>query len=496
MIDPGAGPASMRSPGLPAPPDVAFRELTASDEDRVLVRRFYDEVYTAEFPDPDERESLANIERYLELKQAGWYGDNAYHVVVVECGEGIAGGAIADYLADPNAGAIEFLVVSPAWRGHGLGRRLLDHTEASIAADARRAGRPQADWIVAEINDPFRIDLAADNLDPFVRARIWGEWGYRKLDFPYVQPALSEDQQPVHHLLLAVKPLTGDYQDRLPSAGVLDTLREYMRWAMRIPEPKVNPEYGAMAAHLATRPHVPSIPLERYVGRDDSIPLVIDEVVGEGPDLDGVLAVYADAFPPGATALPASALRRAVATRLARTDAAHHHLWALREAPGAAVAGMTSFFSGPGAGFGGYVALGDPLRGRGRLRSVVARIEEQMRRDRTGARGWLIECEPASQALRVFGHVGFREIALDYRQPPLPGQPGGGGGDSPRLSLAYKEFGATYEAPALTRDELSAALRWVFRVVYDVAEPERSPWLRDVDAQMKAWPSDGVEWLS
>jgi GNAT superfamily N-acetyltransferase len=481
------------SSGGPAEPTVAFRELTASDDDRSLLRRFYETVYAPEFPDPEEKESLANIERYLELKQSGWYGDNAYHVVVVKTGSGIVGGAIADYLAEPNAGVIEFLVVAPEWRGRGLGRRLLDRTESWLAADAQRAGRPHPDWIVAEINDPFRVDLAADNLDPFLRARVWGGWGYRRLDLPYVQPGLSESQRPVHHLLLAVKPLAREYRDSLPAGRVLDTLRAYLRWAMRIPEPEANAEYRAMAAHLATRADVPAIPLERYVGLDPSASLSIDEVVAAGPDLDGALAVYADAFPPGATALDVPALRQAVLHRAARPLAGRHHLWALRTAPTAAVAGMASFFSLPGVGFGGYLALSSALRGRGLVRSVVARIEEQMRRDDTGARGWLIECEPASQALRVFGHLGFKEIALDYRQPPLPGRPGGEA-DSPRLRLAYKEFGAVYRVPDLTRDELRAALRWVFRIVYDIAAPERSPWFLALDAQIAAWPREGVEW--
>jgi GNAT superfamily N-acetyltransferase len=200
--------------GVAAVSALCFCDLTDSRADRALLRRFYDDVYTPEFPDPDEKESLANIERHLELKAEGWYGDNAYHVVVVESGGAIVAGAIADYLVEPNAGAMEFLVVTPSSRGQGLGRRLLDWTEALIAADAQRAGRPGPDFIVAEINDPFRVDLAADNLDPFLRARVWGGWGYRKLDFPYVQPALSEAQRPVHHLMLAVKPLADAYAGR------------------------------------------------------------------------------------------------------------------------------------------------------------------------------------------------------------------------------------------------------------------------------------------
>src|SRR5438552_3820816 len=116
---------------------LVIHDLTASDEDRALLRRFHDELYAPEFPDPDEKESLGNIERCVELKSTGWYEANGYHVLVVESGGQLIGGAIADYLAEPNAGGVEFLVISPAWRGGGLGRQLLDRAAALIRLDAQ-----------------------------------------------------------------------------------------------------------------------------------------------------------------------------------------------------------------------------------------------------------------------------------------------------------------------------------------------------------------------
>ena len=465
-----------------------FRELTAAPADRDVLRRFHRGVYGAEFPDPDERESLANIERYLELKTAGWYGDNNYHVLIVESEGEIAGGAIADFLAEPNAGVIEFLVVAPGWRRAGLGRRLLDRTEEAICLDARRIGRPAPAWIVAEINDPFRIDLGADSLDPFLRARIWGQWGFRKLDFPYVQPALSETQRPVHHLLLAVKFVGERGDDAVPSPALLATLRSYLRWAMRIENADANTEYRAMRDDLARVASVPSIPLDRYVDGEPRASLAVDEVVGRGADLDAVITVYTRAFPSHVTTLEPSVLRDAVGRTL---DGGRYHLWAIREARGAPVTGMASFFSLPSIGFGGYIAFDERLRGRGRLRAVVARIEQAMCRDATGARGWLIECEPGSHALQVFSHLGFREIVLEYRQPPLPGQPSAG---APTLALAYKEFGVTARAPALTRTQLRAAMRAILRAVYRVSDPEHSPFLGALDAEMRQWPAEDVPW--
>jgi GNAT superfamily N-acetyltransferase len=193
----------------PAPSDApSLRELSDSDADAVALRSFYDSVYVREFPDPNERESLANIETYLRVrKPEGWYGKNNYHIVVAELAGRTAALCVADYLADANVGIIEFLVVVPEARGRGLGRQMLNYIESLLIADAQRAKSTYPRGIVAEMNDPFRAAPLDDNMDPFDRAMLWHGWGFRLLDMPYVQPPLSEAQGPVECLVLIAKPL-------------------------------------------------------------------------------------------------------------------------------------------------------------------------------------------------------------------------------------------------------------------------------------------------
>jgi GNAT superfamily N-acetyltransferase len=114
---------------------VEMRELAAGNGD--LLETFYTEVYEREFPDPDERESLANIARYLALREEGWYGRNNYHVVLACRGDTVLGGCILDYFAEPNAGVIEFLFTIAAARGLGVGRALL--AEAALHALGKSA---------------------------------------------------------------------------------------------------------------------------------------------------------------------------------------------------------------------------------------------------------------------------------------------------------------------------------------------------------------------
>jgi GNAT superfamily N-acetyltransferase len=242
---------------------VTFTELDASPEGRAALRRFYNALYVAEFPDPHERESLANMARYLELKERGWYGANNYHVLLMQQGGKVAGGSVFDYLAKPNAGVIEFLFTRPDRRRRGLGRALLDATSRVLERDARAAGRPLR-AVVGEMNDPLRGAATPDNMDPFERAEIWGKWGFARLDFPYVQPALSRRQKPVDCLALMARLRRGT-RPQVSGSWVMSVVGEYLRWAMRIPQPSRNPQYRAMARFARRHPRVPLVPLQRYV---------------------------------------------------------------------------------------------------------------------------------------------------------------------------------------------------------------------------------------
>ncbi len=245
-----------------------LRELSDSEADAAILRSFYNTVYVREFPNPDERESLENMESYLrERKPAGWYGKNNYHIVVAELGGGAAALCVADYVAAANVGIIEFLVVAPELRGRGIGQLMLDHVEALGEADARRAHGSGLRGIVAEMNDPFRTAPAADTMDPFDRAALWHRWGFRLIDMPYVQPALSEGQSAVECLMLLGKPLLPPF-DAWPAADVQAVIRDYLIYAMRFEDPRASPEFLAMERWLGKRTTVPLRSLGAAVGRE------------------------------------------------------------------------------------------------------------------------------------------------------------------------------------------------------------------------------------
>lgn len=472
---------------MPDPPALRCRELSASPEDRVLLHAFYQSLCVPEFPDPDERESLANMERYLELKASGWYGANNYHILLFfdDTGAFLAG-SVSDYLADPNAGVLEFMVVDPRWRHRGIGQQVLEQTERTLLADARHASRDPLACIVGELNDPCKPATETDSIDPFLRLEIWQRWGYGRLDFPYVQPALSPNQRPVRCLLLAAKTFPPESR-HLPPETVKRILHEYMRLAMRITTPEDCPEFEEMSRALDAMPMVALGPLARVLKAEEKRPIEVHEIAGaDDRDFNTLLAIYAAAFGSAPTAISLETLRDAVRQRAHSDGAYAWHLWAIRSTAGRDVDGMASFFTFPGFGFGGYIAFDPSARGRGYLQPVLARIEEQMVRDCRGARGWYIECE-SDRVAEIFRKRGFREVPITYRQPPLRG------GEAPALKLLYKEIGNP-DGPVVTCAELLSALEWIFGGVYKLDAPRQSPYFADIERAIGCSPTEVIKW--
>jgi GNAT superfamily N-acetyltransferase len=433
---------------------ITFRELADEPPDLAVLQAFYDTLYVTEFPDPDERESLANMADYLRRKKQGWYGRNSYHIVLGLAGDDVVAASVCDYLAESNTGVIEFLLVAPAGRGGGTGRRLLAHTESLLDEDAHRAhGRP-LDGVLAEMNDPLATSARTDNLDPVTRALIWHRWGYRGLDFAYVQPALSPDQEPVTNLILICKPLRPDWSTTVPAPVVATTVHEYLRWAMRIDDPDDSVEFQVMADTLARTDQVTQLPLDRYVGRDETLDV---RPVRDEPEFAAAMRRYRTTFPPGPLTVPETDFRLALAE-------SGYHLWTLRGKPDDPEPdGIASFFSLPGAGFVGYLALTGPLHRIGAFRPLVARIETQLLADQATVRGWYAEIG-ADVDITPYQHIGCHELAVDYRQP-VP------------VRLVFKPTGRVYGPPRLTAGDLLTDIANILTTVYGVADPNAHPTL-------------------
>jgi GNAT superfamily N-acetyltransferase len=393
---------------------LTFTDLTAAPEDIRTLVDFYTTLYVDQFPDPDERESLDNMIHYLGLRERGWYGRNNYHILLAAHDGRLVGGSVVDYLAEPDVGMIEFLLVAPGARRSGLGRRLLAETERLLADDARRHGQ-RLGAVLAEMNDPLAPTAKDDSVDPTDRALIWHRWGYAGLDFPYRQPALSAEQEAVTNLIMIAKPIRADWRAALPAETVRLAVHEYLRLAMRIANPTDSPDYVEMAEYLAGLPAVPTIDLARYVGRGPAT-LRITAVSGPG-DPDFAVASARCGLP-----VPAEEFA-----------AGRHHLWWVR---GESTEGAAVVYRLGGGGFVGRVTLTGDLHA---LSLVLARMEDRILHDRPGTAGWYLWLSRTADS-GPFGELGWQQVA--------DGQ----------VRLLFKPYGRRYRAAGPTEEAVRAVL--------------------------------------
>lgn len=227
--------------------NVTFVELSNSQEDLLSLGEFYNQVYTTNFIDPDERVSLDDIEGFLKKKSDGWYKQNNYHVIIAKHEEKIIAGSISDYFADCSAAAIEFITVSQEYRGNKVGRLLLEKTIEVLNEDG------ELDLVVAEIENP-EIYKGASVIPPLDRALIWKKYGFSRVDFNYIQPRLSENQQPISFLWLIAKQKKSE--TKITSSLLLEVLRCYFELAMGIEDAKLTEEYISVEKQLAGKEFV------------------------------------------------------------------------------------------------------------------------------------------------------------------------------------------------------------------------------------------------
>jgi hypothetical protein len=491
--------------------------------DRKLLKRFYEECFVPEVPDPNERDSLRDIQHRLKSKQDGKLGKNNYHVLVLLEDDKPVGGAVADYFDKPNAGVIEYMVIQPKSRAKGLGNHLREQTERLLHEDAVKSGHRELDWIAAEMDDPYLTPVLTSEFDPFSRARIWDKWGYRVLDFPYVQPALSAGKRPVDNLLLMVKTCSERFDDAMPSGHVEALVTEYLMWSMQS-APDAARQLEEMRRFLHARSSVGLRSFSEYLGWDEERQVHVSEVLGaDDAELGEAIRVYKDIFTDRGPALANGGFENAFGPDgLSNLWAQgyRYHLWTLRGQADGQREGVACFLTMPSAGFGRCFGFIERVRGPHKLDQLVARAEEQMVRDRGGhlayverlsrahrlrqlgarvvrkvravtragevessPRGWYIECANETEC-KTFATLGFRGVEVNYR-PPRSGT-GGCQGASPHLM--YKPFGRVYADPhgtgVIDKPAFVRAIGEIYTSVYRV-EPSRDPAFMELVESLK-----------
>lgn len=210
--------------------------------------RFYTDIYMEAFPDEDEREGFDNFLKYL--KRAPDAKEYKYHVVLAKDeSDRIVGGGIFNYYKKSNAGVIEFLAVRSDMQSSGVGTMIYKHIISILSEDAHKMNKKPLDYVCCEIDSP---EYSKAEIKKYLY--FWNKNNFRHIDFNYVQPALSANQNAVTGLWFTIAPQRVSCTN-IPAKLLNDILYDYIKYAMCI-EPEQCPEFLAMKKEIAKKANV------------------------------------------------------------------------------------------------------------------------------------------------------------------------------------------------------------------------------------------------
>lgn len=221
--------------------------LATTDSGEGPVFEQFFEGYDRAFVLPDEKEDREGLATCLALNQGAGHAKllarfglfRELCVTAHDSGTGAFVGG-ANFIAVPHdapdgkrtiTANLNYIFITPEARGKGRFRALNGAVRDLIGSlfpisDGEPAARV---LIFIEQNDPFRMsveaythDTAYTGMDQFDRLRIWAKLGAKVVDFPYVQPALSVDQEADDTLVYSL--LGADTEASLPA----DILRHHL----------------------------------------------------------------------------------------------------------------------------------------------------------------------------------------------------------------------------------------------------------------------------
>ena len=227
---------------------LSYVEVSLRDKDTISdFGRFYTEIYMANFPDADERESFDNF--LLYLKNGETAEKYRYHIILAKDEKGnVVGGGIFNYFVETNSGVIEFIVVKTDSQSSGLGTLVYKQILNVMECDAYKINRKKLAYVFCEIDSP---EHSKANIKKYLY--FWNKHNYWHVDFKYIQPSLSPSQGPVHGLWFLVSSQANDLSE-VQGELVAKVISDYMKYAMQIDNPQENSDFIKMKDELLSKP--------------------------------------------------------------------------------------------------------------------------------------------------------------------------------------------------------------------------------------------------
>jgi GNAT superfamily N-acetyltransferase len=207
-------------------------------EDEALLEAFHGGIYW---------DAFAAQQEPIEIwKRALWGGAAPYELTIRIAGRAlrdparrtVLGGIAFERYPRSGCGLITYMVIAPAARRQGLGKRLQRDAATTLFA----AGAPA---VFGEVNDPRRAGDGVDEPPEAMWRRLERNqaWGARVVDVRYVQPALADGLARDHGLCLIA--LAGGQP--LPPAIAGEIVRDFVGELYAITEGRA-PDPAILAA--------------------------------------------------------------------------------------------------------------------------------------------------------------------------------------------------------------------------------------------------------
>lgn len=163
-----------------------FMQLDIQNENSIeKLKEFYKEVLIPNF-DVDELETYEQIiERARDFEEDGSY----FIQVVLDENENVLGGIVYDYFKDTNSGFIEYIATNGRYRQKGVGSKLLEKATSELNKIATSNGLERIDFLAGEVEKQINGKQA--------KHYFWEKYGFKPLNFKYIQPPLDENKAPV-----------------------------------------------------------------------------------------------------------------------------------------------------------------------------------------------------------------------------------------------------------------------------------------------------------
>jgi GNAT superfamily N-acetyltransferase len=189
-------------------------------------RGFHDRVYCPAFPDPDIRDTAANLKRVADIRHFGAqepWGFIDFALAPHGNREIAVGGIFYELYRASDAALVSYIAVAESHRRRGVAGMLFRLAGEQLRAQ-RRGGRPLLIFAETEMEEHGRKANA--------RLAALARLGFALLDFDYVQPPLGPGKNHVRSLDLLVYRAPGDVSAQVPAERIAHFLTVFYRTLM------------------------------------------------------------------------------------------------------------------------------------------------------------------------------------------------------------------------------------------------------------------------